>query len=1254
MKIFKKLMALMLALIMCVSLFSVIACNKDNGKDTNTNTNTNTNTDTSTNTSTGSTNNPNGKVDYLIQTKTIGGMVLPNVTLAIYEGDDMKEFGTTNEDGFLTISLPRGNYTAKVREVQKGYKYSENGYPLNETGTVISLASSLIEGTSFPTTRLELGTVMNDFEITDIYDNKITLSGLFNGEDGIAGTADDKQMVLLNFFFTTCGPCVNEIPYMMAAYEEYKDKVAILGLDPYPDDDAMKIKLFAEGAVGSQRAGQDPLNFPVADAPISWAMAIADAKGTTSYPTNIIIDRFGVVTLVEVGGITSQTPFNLMFEFFSKVDYKQTLVTDMEQIMPTETPNVNMPSSEEIGQAVNSGDITVEYTKEDNEMAWPFVIKEEENGNKYIFTSNSATIGSPKINSFSQINGKVTLKAGQALAFDYFARIGEGDIFYVFVEGKDIFTISGTSEEWEKCYAYVAKEDGEYEFSFIYLKDAADDEDPENDGMMIDNVRVVNATDIDKETYISYYAATKPTDKGIFTKYATIVLGDDGFYHVDTKDGPYLLVEMINSTQFSKLYSVAMLIYGVEGYKLTTFTNEELLLLESYANYASNSSFYGLCPVTPELKNLLVKIATELGDSKNENEWLEFCEYFGSYGTTKQIENPIKGLADFCAFDAVETTEENPDEVNYVVYDRGQIMPRGLLYKFVPTKSGVYRITSSSEEDVDGWIFLDTKKTLYQDGDMGERLAYEYTNNDPTECTMVAYMEAGKAYYIDIAFYDVTMTGSFTFTIKYIAEEFKYFVVASHGPFSTDLGDDIDVGNGSEDDTEDMLGGTIIAGGVDVILGDDNIYYVLGTHKTIEEAQKQANSSENAYLCTDKNCKSCQVFARNYYAQLTLKTIRNLYERYNEDESVTSFNVAFRDDEALARALDCIEAYILADEAQMETRALSTAQTLASFVQTRLQVTNYIESLADLINAIVIDEEELENGEKLVASDISDAFDAFESELKTYDDFYHSVGSKLYADFLFPTSIFQDKNLQQLVNANAFDFSRSANDQQVLAWISGFEVKYIMENLAPALKEGISENDLINIINGKKASDNSALLEAIETLRAAFKADKEIARSYFKAEWQADYEENFETYQVEDVLNGILHGARFPSENDQFVLDKIKEFKATYGENSWQEGFLALWGTENFATNYQDVYKVDEVVAGKYHGESINLTYDISAYFDDIITAETHPDNAELHGCVVVDKELAEILQVLMDKFTFEGVEHSWTKLCYYYITLKA
>jgi len=35
-------------------------------------------------------------------------------------------------------------------------------------------------------------------------------------------------------------------------------------------------------------------------------------------------------------------------------------------------------------------------------------------------------------------------------------------------------------------------------------------------------------------------------------------------------------------------------------------------------------------------------------------------------------------------------------------------------------------------------------------------------------------------------------------------------------------------------------------------------------------------------------------------------------------------------------------------------------------------------------------------------------------------------------------------------------------------------------------------------------------------------------------------------------------------------------------------------------------------------------------------------------------ERLAEILQMLMDKYTFEDVDNSWLKLCYYYDDIKA
>ena len=48
------------------------------------------------------------------------------------------------------------------------------------------------------------------------------------------------------------------------------------------------------------------------------------------------------------------------------------------------------------------------------------------------------------------------------------------------------------------------------------------------------------------------------------------------------------------------------------------------------------------------------------------------------------------------------------------------------------------------------------------------------------------------------------------------------------------------------------------------------------------------------------------------------------------------------------------------------------------------------------------------------------------------------------------------------------------------------------------------------------------------------------------------------------------------------------------------------------------------------------------------------PEAPELEGCVAVNAELATLLQKLMDKYTFEGVDDSWTKLCFYYQHLGA
>ena len=85
------------------------------------------------------------------------------------------------------------------------------------------------------------------------------------------------------------------------------------------------------------------------------------------------------------------------------------------------------------------------------------------------------------------------------------------------------------------------------------------------------------------------------------------------------------------------------------------------------------------------------------------------------------------------------------------------------------------------------------------------------------------------------------------------------------------------------------------------------------------------------------------------------------------------------------------------------------------------------------------------------------------------------------------------------------------------------------------------------------------------------------------------------------------------------------------------------WG-ENYEATYEE-YKVDEVFAGKYHGAGKDYTAKIKEFEKKIIKTGAK----ELQGCVVVTKELADVLDQLMAKYTFENVDNSWLKVCYYY-----
>ncbi len=757
MKKMVKILAIFLVAAMVLSLVAVLAGCQEQGADGTTQ----------------ATGVQGENATYTVKVKTQGGMALEKVDVFVYADStltDMVQYGQTDAQGAVSFSMPQSSsYAITLSGLADGYTAQES-YAFTGNTAEITVTSQLISGESLSGATLGLGDVMYDFSVVTPAGETVTLSEMLK----------EKDMVLLNFWYTTCTYCVAEFPFMEQAYQTYSDKVGIIALNPFDQ----------EAAIQGFQADMG-LTFPMVSCQSAWAATF----NVSGYPTSIVVDRYGVICLIEAGGITSLRPFTSMFEHFTGDDYEQKVFANgLADLVTNVKPTYEMPAEEELKTALNTGDMEVTFRAEaDDEYCWPFVVAEK-NGEACIKASNSGIE-----DSYAILYADVTLKAGQAVGFD-FLRSTEvnSDVMYVIVEGEDINAISGSfgEEKWETCYSWVAQKDGTYEVALCYIKDS--DNNVGDDTVYVKNLRVLDASQIETATYIPREAAS--SEDGFTYSYADIVLSEkDGYYHVGTADGPLLLADLMNYTQFNEEKTLWDLAY--DG-GLTYGEGKLYDAMVDYFSYASNSKLNGVCTVNEELAGYLKAAAQQAGFTEDENEWLLMCKYFEVYGTQKQLEDPIKGLAPFCAYEA------KLGGGNTFTYS-SIIMPRGYIARFVPNKSGVYRITSQNDapDGVEGWIFNRDREQLY---------VYEQTErmyNDSDNVSMVYYMEKGEEYFIDIAYWDYYYAGTIEYTIEYVGKTYDLFRLCSPGYFTYDT-----------NATGDAMYYTV-SGGIDVILGEDGYYY---------------------------------------------------------------------------------------------------------------------------------------------------------------------------------------------------------------------------------------------------------------------------------------------------------------------------------------------------------------------------------------------------------------------------------------------
>lgn len=87
------------------------------------------------------------------------------------------------------------------------------------------------------------------------------------------------KVVVLNFWFTTCKPCISEIPELNKVYDKYiKDTNVVFASITFNNRD--EVNSFLK---------KYPIKYPV----VSNAKEICDLFKATGYPTNIVIDKNG-------------------------------------------------------------------------------------------------------------------------------------------------------------------------------------------------------------------------------------------------------------------------------------------------------------------------------------------------------------------------------------------------------------------------------------------------------------------------------------------------------------------------------------------------------------------------------------------------------------------------------------------------------------------------------------------------------------------------------------------------------------------------------------------------------------------------------------------------------------------------------------------------------------------------------------------------------------------------------------------------
>lgn len=918
--------------------------------------------------------NPNPdpeEIKYSVLVKDIAGKPLSNFYVTFFKNEEIVAEGYTNNEGLFEAEVLPDKYDVLV-EGKEGYILNHEMFESDLIGTQIVVVAELdsfagIEADAANKMYQE-GDLMYDFTVYDIDGTKLTLYDLLDEEKG------GYKAVFLNFWYTTCSACIAEFPYMIEAYDsvipgtdsKYKDEIAIITINNTlagGGETVEDIKMFAEAMNFNFFTAID---YDYDTTNLTMDPALTKMFDVNAYPTTVIIDRYGLIAQLEEGAVTATEKWTQTFDKYISDDYSPEYNGNGDgEEGGLKIPDVEHPDYDSLSviNGINHDGTQFDgvYSQEDNddaEYTWPWII-EELDGKTCLRPSNK-----DEHPSFATIYLTVSLKKGEALAFDYFSSTEEYDALYVTADGVIATSIKGMSSEWEKSYCFIALEDAEYEFGFCYLKDGS--YSMGKDGVYITNIRIVKEEQIDKPTYIFRECATGTINKFnmSYPNYVTVVFNEeDGYYHVcenHTNDenhvcdvnGAYLFADMLSGTQWnnSTLYEISLesLCIGADG-------EDYNLLIEEYSVYASNSEI-GYTPVTKELADALKQIVKNLGDPKaknNPNQWLEVCVYYSAYAANN-VDISITGVCPWepIMFEGNGIEEEATATGNF----NRIILPRGLIFGFTPDVSGVYKFYGTEELlETDCWV-CDEDGNAIQEADLQLRIfaqnIYNGIDNGPNFVVHV-YLEAGKTYLFRASFYDIYEYSEINVGMKYIAPELDLLTGASPGVFTS-----------SDDEMSDVISGNY----VDVELVD-GYYQVIGSQAADKHVYADIKFINNITGLSLEVCLSDKYnsfdFSKNEFGySICDEEGYWLYTGFNEENEIVQYYMCYLEsneeeifyvEELDAEGYKIADGYIYLQYTEEEMENLAGAN-MTSYVEEYIQANMITDETSELYGAVKVDE----------------------------------------------------------------------------------------------------------------------------------------------------------------------------------------------------------------------------------------------------------------------------------------------------------